>query len=103
MELFELINDELRRSGYYDKIEGAGLVLTGGGAMVRDLDLLAEEVFNRPVRVGGPQHLRFRDERFRQPVYATGIGLLTYHDPARPDLGPSAVADSWRRRVLSWI
>ena len=103
VELFELINDELRRSGYYDKIEGAGLVLTGGGAMVRDLDVLAEEVFNRPVRVGGPQHLQFRDERFRQPIYATGIGLLTYHDPERPGLGPSAVADSWRRRVLSWI
>ena len=103
VELFELINDELRRSGYYDKIEGAGLVLTGGGAMVRDLDLLAEEVFNRPVRVGGPQHLRFRDERFNQPIYATGIGLLTYHDPARPGLEPSAVADSWRQRVLSWI
>ena len=103
VELFELINDELRRSGYYDKIEGAGLVLTGGGAMVRDLDLLAEEVFNRPVRVGGPQHLQFRDERFNQPIYATGIGLLTYHDPARPGLEPSAVADSWRQRVLSWI
>lgn len=103
LELFELINDELRRSGYYDKIEGAGLVLTGGGAMVRGLDLLAEEVFNRPVRVGGPQHLRFRDERFNQPMYATGIGLLTYHDPANPGLGSSAVADSWRQRIFSWI
>lgn len=103
LELFELINDELRRSGYYDKIEGAGLVLTGGGAMVRGLDLLAEEVFNRPVRVGGPQHLRFRDERFSQPMYATGIGLLTYPDPANPGLGPLAAADSWRQRVFSWI
>ena len=103
MELFELINDELRRSGYYDKIEGAGLVLTGGGSMIQDLDLLAEEVFNRPVRVGGPQHLRFRDERFNQPIYATGIGLLTYHDPAKPSLAPSAVADSWRQRILAWI
>lgn len=103
LELFELINDELRRSGYYDKIEGAGLVLTGGGAMVRGLDLLAEEVFNRPVRVGGPQHLRFRDERFNQPMYATGIGLLTYPDPASPGLSPLAAADSWRQRVFSWI
>lgn len=103
LELFELINDELRRSGYYDKIEGAGLVLTGGGAMVRSLDMLAEEVFNRPVRVGGPQHMRFRDERFNQPMYATGIGLLTYHDLANPGLGSSAVADSWRQRIFSWI
>ncbi len=102
LELFELINDELRRSGYYDKIEGAGLVLTGGGAMVRGLDVLAEEVFNRPVRVGGPQHLRFRDERFNQPMYATGIGLLTYHDSANLGLGSSAAADSWRQRILSW-
>ena len=103
LELFELINDELRRSGYYDKIEGAGLVLTGGGAMVRGLDVLAEEVFNRPVRVGGPQHLRFRDERFNQPLYATGIGLLMYHDPANLGLGSSAVTDSWRQRIFSWI
>ncbi len=103
MELFELINDELRRCGYYDKIEGAGLVLTGGGAMVRDLDLLAEEAFGRPVRVGGPRGPRLHDERFQRPEYATGIGLLTYHDPARPEPGRATGVDAWRRRVLSWI
>ena len=103
IELFDLIKEELRRSGYHEKIEGAGLVLTGGGSMIRDLDLLAEEVFNRPVRVGGPQHARFRDERFNQPVYATAAGLLTYHDPARPALVSPTMGGSWRQRIFSWI
>ena len=101
-ELFELVNDELRRSGWYDCIEGAGLVLTGGGAMLAGLDQLAEEIFNRPVRVGGAHGVRCRDERFAKPLYATGIGLLTYRDEARP--GPQAGAQgSWLRALREWI
>ncbi len=101
-ELFELVNDELRRSGWYDCIEGAGLVLTGGGAMLPGLDQLAEEIFNRPVRVGGAHGVRCRDERFAKPLYATGIGLLTYRDAARP--GPQAGAQgSWLRALREWI
>lgn len=101
-ELFELVNDELRRSGWYDCIEGAGLVLTGGGAMLDGLDQLAEEIFNRPVRVGGAHGVRCRDERFAKPLYATGIGLLTYRDEARP--GPQAGAQgSWLRALREWI
>ena len=101
-ELFELVNDELRRSGWYDCIEGAGLVLTGGGAMLAGLDQLAEEIFNRPVRVGGAHGVRCRDERFAKPLYATGIGLLTYRDEARP--GPQAgVQGSWLRALREWI
>ena len=101
-ELFELVNDELRRSGWYDCIEGAGLVLTGGGAMLDGLDQLAEEIFNRPVRVGGAHGVRCRDERFAKPLYATGIGLLTYRDEARP--GPQAgVQGSWLRALREWI
>ena len=96
-ELFELVNDELRRSGYHEKIEGAGLVLTGGGAMVRDLNLLAEEIFNRPVRVGGPHSLRFRDERFGQPIYATGIGLLDYSGGASGMGGAPITGSRWQR------
>ena len=101
-ELFELVNDELRRSGYYDCIEGAGLVLTGGGAMLDGLDQLAEEIFNRPVRVGGAHGVRCRDERFSKPLYATGIGLLTYRDEARPGPQPG-VRGSWLRALREWI
>ena len=101
-ELFELVNDELRRSGYYDCIEGAGLVLTGGGAMLDGLDQLAEEIFNRPVRVGGAHGVRCRDERFSKPLYATGIGLLTYRDEARPGPQPGA-RGSWLRALREWI
>lgn len=103
-ELFALINDELRRSGYYDKIEGAGFVLTGGGAMVRNLDLLAEEIFNRPVRVGQPQVMRFRDDRFKQPLYATSVGLLTYQEPLRQVRSQVGVPhSSWLQRIHEWI
>ncbi len=103
-ELFELINDNLRRSGYYDRIQGAGVVLTGGGSMVRNLPLLAEEIFNRPVRIGSPHAARFRDERFKQPLYATSIGLLTHQEPTRQaHRQAEAAKSSWRQRLYEWV
>jgi cell division protein FtsA len=50
-ELFGLIRDELRRSGFEEMI-AAGVVLTGGSAKMEGAIELAEEVFHMPVRLG---------------------------------------------------
>ena len=99
-ELFELINSELRRSGYYDKIEGAGLVLTGGGAMVRGLDVLAEKVFGRPVRIGGARGEVIQGA-YGQPLYATAAGLLAYRDELTRH--QTAARSPWLARLQEWI
>ena len=53
-ELFGLIRDELRRSGF-EEVIAAGIVLTGGSARMEGAIELAEEIFHMPVRLGLPQ------------------------------------------------
>lgn len=103
-ELFQLINQELRHSGYYDSIEGAGLVLTGGGSMIRRLDVLAAEVFGRPVRIGGARSELLQGNRFVDPLYATATGLLACSAEGMQQVQATApTQDSWLRRIQEWI
>jgi cell division protein FtsA len=76
-ELFGLVRDELRRSGFEEAI-AAGIVLTGGSARMEGTIELAEEVFHVPVRLGLPQHVTGLAEAVRSPIYSTGVGLLLY-------------------------
>ena len=76
-ELLLLVQGELRRSGFEDLI-AAGLVITGGSARVEGLTELAEEIFHVPVRVGVPQHVTGLTDVVRNPIYATGAGLLLF-------------------------
>jgi cell division protein FtsA len=76
-ELYLLIRDELRRSGFEELI-AAGVVITGGTAKMEGAVELAEEVFHMPVRLGVPQHVRGLVDVVRNPIHATGVGLLLY-------------------------
>jgi len=76
-ELFTLIQAELRRSGFEEVIP-AGIVLTGGSSKMEGLIELAEEVFHMPVRLGLPQGICGLVDVVRNPIHATGVGLLLY-------------------------
>ncbi|WP_196137169.1 cell division protein FtsA [Aliikangiella sp. G2MR2-5] len=76
-ELFTLIQAELRRSGF-EEIIPAGIVLTGGSSKMEGLIELAEEVFHMPVRLGVPQGVQGLVDVVRNPIHATGVGLLLY-------------------------
>ncbi len=77
-ELFNLIQAELRRSGFEDLV-AAGMVITGGAAKVKGVVELAESVFRMPVRIGCPhQHITGVPEVINNPVYASSVGLLLY-------------------------
>ncbi|XOV84319.1 MAG: cell division protein FtsA [bacterium] len=76
-ELFTLIQAELRRSGFEDLI-AAGIVLTGGAAKMEGVIELAEEIFHMPVSLGSPRNVAGLKDIVRNPVYATGVGLLQY-------------------------
>ncbi len=83
-ELFSLVQAELRRSGYEDLI-AAGIALTGGSAKMEGCIELAEEIFHMPVRVGMPQHVSGLADVVRNPIYATGVGLLLFGQRQRRD------------------
>ncbi len=76
-ELFTLIRDELRRSGF-EEVIAAGLVLTGGSAKMEGAVELAEEVFHMPVRLGVPQYVKGLNDVVSNPIHATGVGLLLF-------------------------
>lgn len=76
-ELFSLVLQELRRSGYEERI-GAGIVLTGGTSKMRGVVELAEEVFHMPVRIGVPRGIGGLRGEVQNPIHSTGVGLLLY-------------------------
>lgn len=76
-ELFTLVKAELQRSGY-ENLLGAGIVLTGGTSKMEGVIELAEEIFHMPVRIGMPQTVKGLADIVRNPIYATGVGLLLY-------------------------
>jgi cell division protein FtsA len=77
IELIELVQAELRRSGF-EKQLGAGVVLTGGGAKLGGLAALAERTLTLPVRVGRSAALKNMGEVLPDPAFATLVGLVTY-------------------------
>jgi cell division protein FtsA len=80
-ELYHLVRKELRRSGFEELI-AAGIVLTGGSAKMEGAIDLAEEVFHMPVRLGVPQFVEGLSDVVRNPIHATGVGLLLYGQEA---------------------
>ena len=75
VELYELVLQELRRSGMEDMI-ASGIVITGGSAMMRGMIELGEEIFHMPVRMGMPRYVGGLSEVVSNPRYATGVGLI---------------------------
>ncbi len=76
-EIFEHVHYEIKNSGFERRLI-AGIVLTGGGAMMKHIDQLAAFVTGMDVRIGYPnEHLaKGTIEELASPMYATGIGLV---------------------------
>ncbi len=75
-ELFTLIDNELRVSGFKNKIK-AGVVLTGGGSLLKGCVELAEDVFGLPARIGVPLDLGGGlSHEIESPEFATVAGLI---------------------------
>jgi cell division protein FtsA len=94
-ELFILIREELRRAAL-DRQIPAGLILTGGGAVLRGLPELAEKVFSLPVRVARPRGLEGMGEDAALPEYSTAVGLVLYGVRARRASSGSSVRGWFR-------
>jgi len=76
-EILDAVNFEIQNSGFADKLT-AGVVITGGGAMLKNLPQLVKYKTAMDVRIGHPNvHIsgKGRDE-VNQPMYATSVGLI---------------------------
>jgi cell division protein FtsA len=76
-EILDHVIYEIETSGVADKLS-AGIVLTGGGALLRHLPQLVKFKTGYDVRVGYPnEHLAAESiEEANQPMFSTSVGLL---------------------------
>jgi len=100
-EIYELILEEIRKSGLEDQI-AAGIVLTGGTAKMTGAVEYAEQVFQMPVRVGTPVGVKGLTEYVQDPSYATAVGLLLY-GMEKQQSNDEERQQSWWQRVVSWF
>jgi cell division protein FtsA len=105
-ELFGLIREELRRSGF-EEVIAAGIVLTGGSAKMEGAIELAEEVFHVPVRLGMPVGVKGLNDVITNPIHSTGVGLLLYaRDNALPGNRGRSIGGNAKNmvdRMKSWF
>jgi cell division protein FtsA len=85
-EIVHLVRNEIKAAGY-ERQCGAGVVLTGGGAMLRGLVELAEDILDLPVRIGTVagfgEPLLEKMPRLMGPEFATVTGLVLYGERRR--------------------
>jgi len=74
-ELYSLIQQVIRESGY-EELLSSGIVITGGCGLMPGMVELAEDIFLKPVRLGVPSYSGGLADVVRTPRYATAIGLL---------------------------
>src|SRR6056297_1820993 len=77
-EILEIIAIEIKRSGYAESLS-AGLVITGGGSLIKNICPLANEVLGMDAKIGKPLGLSGGlIEEVNNPIYATGVGLVMH-------------------------
>ncbi|MBI5062731.1 MAG: cell division protein FtsA [Desulfatitalea sp.] len=76
-EIFTLIKREMYRAEM-EHVVSAGLVVTGGTAMLDGVPEIAEAVLGLPTRLGKPQGITGLTDVVNSPMYATGVGLVLY-------------------------
>ena len=102
-ELFRLVQRELQRSGF-EQLIASGVVLTGGAAKMEGVVELAEEVFHMPVCLAVPSGVAGLTDIVRNPIYATGVGLLRYGWQQELEHGSkSAARKGVFARMKNWI
>ena len=74
-EMFTLILQEIKRSGY-DGLLPAGVVLTGGTSALPGIRQLATKVLGLPVRTAQPENLVGLVDQLKSPAFSTSVGLL---------------------------
>lgn len=111
-EMLRMARDRVEKMGYWKLIK-AGVVLTGGASLMPGTAELAQSIFGLPVRIGMPPAVGGLESEYRNPAFATAVGLvLLQSDGMQPERrGPAAgrgqKSDKGARggfgRLIAWI
>lgn len=80
------------------------VVLTGGGALIKGCEELAESIFHIPARIGFPTGYTGFEDELNNPAYAAAIGMLRFvlQDKSIDQIKPPGT-DSWLTKARKWI
>jgi cell division protein FtsA len=99
-ETMEMVRDRVESKNYLRYL-GAGVVLTGGGALLPGAVELAQDIFGTSARIGHPGNLGGIGSVYQSPEFSTVIGLAL-HAASRSSTEPS-VAERGQRGFLSGV
>lgn len=105
-ELLSLVHEELIKRKLLSFVP-SGMVITGGGSLLKGIKEVAEEIFNMPVRLGTPRIEYDLPESLHNPIYATGYGLLMHALKKEKQTNVHAVGGPLLQRLTermrSWV
>ncbi len=106
-EIFNMVKDEIRNSGCAAGVP-AGVVLTGGGALLCGAQKFAEKLLEMPVRIGKPSNISGLVEKVNGPAYSSCIGLLAHamrqhNHPKHSFIQSNSVFDSFSNWIKSFF
>ena len=76
-EIFQLVRQRIQESELLNRL-GGGIVLTGGGALLTGMIDAAQDTFGVSARLGQPANYGGVVDQYRDPVFATAVGLVRY-------------------------
>lgn len=76
-EIFSLVGEEIKKSGFGGATP-AGVVVCGGGALTVGLSSVCKRTLSLPVRIGYPKGLSGLVDEIKSPAFATAWGLIAY-------------------------
>ncbi len=101
-EILQLTAREIFRADIREQLT-YGVVLTGGGAQLRNIVPLAQEILNMRVRLGIPKNISGAVEVASNPEHTSVIGLLSWLDVKR-ELAPAALPiKPTFERAVNWL
>jgi len=76
-EIFDMAKDSVEKSGY-DIAMPAGIVVTGGSALLSGITKLTQSIFGVPARIGYASGLSGMTEEISDPAYSCVQGLIKH-------------------------
>ncbi len=97
-EIFQLVSQELAKAGNREPLS-AGIVLTGGGALLPGVLEMAEDVLDLPARMGKPENVGGLNDAVDGPAFTASVGLVLFAAREQAEM----LTVSRRLTLIQWL
>ncbi len=106
-DIFELVGNHLKKIGRNELLP-AGVILTGGGANLIDMENFAKNSLRLPAKIGSPViPLKMHDKQIQNPKWATALGLCIFgpkkNDMPLPGRGLPKTFFRWLKDLINFF